>query len=148
MEHPAGEVLRAKYHARPRDRDLLGVENGRYLAESVANCWACHTQRDMRTGALTGPRYAGATGFQDDFDPKRSWSPPNITAGEKTGRLARFSEDQFVARFRAGQAIPGSPMPWQAFQQLTDDDVRSIYRFLKTLLPVERDVGPAVVYKN
>src|SRR5262245_14002039 len=55
------------------------VENGRYLVESVALCWACHTQRNMATGALSGPRFGGATGFIDDFDTTHSWSPPNIT---------------------------------------------------------------------
>ena len=35
------------------------VENGRYLVESVANCWACHTQRDNNTGAMVGPVSAG-----------------------------------------------------------------------------------------
>ena len=45
------------------------VENGRYLAESVALCWACHTQRDEATGALTGPRYGGATEFVEPSDP-------------------------------------------------------------------------------
>ena len=124
------------------------VESGRYLAENVSNCWACHTQRDMNTGAIVGPRYGGTTGFTDDFDPQRSWSPPNITAGATTGRLARYSEEQFMARFRAGRAIPGSPMPWQAFGGMSDDDLRSIYRFLRSLPPIEREVGPAVVEKR
>jgi len=56
-----------------------------------------------------------------------------------------MTEDQFVARFRQGRIIPGSPMPWQAFSQLADDDLRAIYRYLMTVPPVKRDVGPAVV---
>jgi len=119
------------------------IENGRYLAESVALCWACHTQRNMATGALAGPRYGGATGF--DAGPERSWSPPNITPDPETGRLGRMSEDQFVARFRAGRAVPGSPMPWPRYARMTDDDLRAIHRYLKTVPPVKRDVGPPVV---
>jgi mono/diheme cytochrome c family protein len=124
------------------------VENGRYLAGSVANCWACHTSRNPSTGALTGPLYGGATGVTDDFDPNRTWNPPNLTPDPMTGRSAIFTEDQFVARFRAGRRIPGSPMPWQAFRQMTDDDLRAIYRFLRTLPPVERDMGPPSVPKR
>ena len=45
---------------------------------------------------------------------------------------------------RAGEVLPGSPMPWQALRGMSDDDLRSIYRFLMSLPPVENDVGPAM----
>jgi mono/diheme cytochrome c family protein len=124
------------------------VENGRYLAGSVANCWACHTRRDPNTGELTGTLYGGNTELADDFDPKRTWHPPNLTPDPRTGRSAIYTEDKFVARFRAGRVIPGSPMPWQAFRLMTDDDIRAIYRFLRTLPPVENDVGQPFVIKR
>jgi mono/diheme cytochrome c family protein len=124
------------------------VERGRYLAGSVANCWACHTARNYNTGQLAGPMYAGTTGFTHEKDPSRSWNPPNLTPDPKTGRSAIFTEDNFVARFRAGTVIPGSPMPWQTFRLMTDDDIRAIYRFLRTLPPVANDVGPPFVAKH
>jgi len=122
------------------------VDNGRYLVESVAHCWSCHTQRNPNTGELTGPHLGGAT-MADDTNPKRTWAPPNLTS-DATGRLAKFSEDEFVARFRAGRAYPGSPMPWQGFQRLAEDDIRAIYRYLKTVPPVVNDVGPPFVDKR
>jgi mono/diheme cytochrome c family protein len=122
------------------------VENGKYLAESVTNCWACHTQRDMKTGALVGPRFGGAH-MPDDNNPKRMWAPPNLTNDPATGRLAKLSEDEFVARFRQGRVLPGSPMPWQGFRNMDEDDLRAIYRYLKSLPPVVNDVGPPVVDK-
>ncbi len=121
------------------------VETGRYLAESVSLCWACHTERSQMTGALTGPRFGGTTGFTEADDPAHSWSPPNITSDPGTGRLGKMTEDDFVARFRQGRLIPGSPMPWQAFARMAEDDLRSIYRYLETVPPVKRDVGPPVV---
>ena len=121
------------------------VETGRYLAESVSLCWACHTKRSQMTGAITGPRFGGTTGFTESDDAERSWSPPNITSDPETGRLAQMSEDQFVARFRQGRTLPGSPMPWQAFSRLAEDDLRAIYRYLKTVPPVKNDVGPPMV---
>jgi mono/diheme cytochrome c family protein len=120
------------------------VENGRYLTESVALCWACHTQRNPATGELVGARYAGATGFIEPDDPERTWSPPNITGDPETGRLGKMTEDEFVARFRAGRAIPGSPMPWQGLSRMEEDDLRAIYRYLKSLPPVKNDVGAPV----
>jgi mono/diheme cytochrome c family protein len=120
------------------------IENGRYIAESVANCWACHTQRDYRTGAMIGPHMGGAK-MPDDRNPKLTWAPPNLTSDPTTGRLARFSEDGFVERIREGRAYPGSPMPWEGFQKLDEDDLRAIYRYLKTLPPVVNETGPAFV---
>ena len=120
------------------------VENGRYLTESVALCWACHTQRNEATGELSGPRYGGATGFVEASDPGHVWAPPNITADPTTGRLGAMTEDEFVARFRLGRVLPASPMPWQGLQRLAEDDLRAIYRYLKTVPPATRDVGPPV----
>lgn len=141
MAHPVGPSSPPPAIA-PRG---ASVETGRYLVESVALCWACHTERSQMTGALTGPKFGGAKGFQETDDPSRSWSPPNITSDRETGRLGLLTEDQFVARFRQGRVIPGSPMPWQAFAQMHENDLRSIYRYLKTVPPVKRDNGPVMV---
>ena len=124
------------------------VETGLYLVRSVALCGACHTQRDENTGAYAGPPFGGATGFTVPDDDTHTWSPPNITNDPTTGRLAKFTEDEFVARMRAGRAIPGSPMLWQGYQRLDEDDLRSIYRYLQTVPPVVNDVGPAMVEKK
>jgi mono/diheme cytochrome c family protein len=120
------------------------VENGRYLVESVALCGACHTRRDRSTGAFVGQPFAGTNDFADDVVPGRVWAPPNITSG---GRLGNLTEDQFIVRFRAGRAIPGSPMPWQGFQQLDEEDLRAIYRYLMTVPKSTADVGPPFVEK-
>jgi mono/diheme cytochrome c family protein len=149
-----GKVLRATVLANPigpaepppaRAPRGVSIETGRYLVESVSLCWACHTQRSQMTGELTGPRFGGTTGFTEADDPDHSWSPPNITSDPKTGRLGTMTEDQFVARFRLGRVIPRSPMPWQAFARIAEDDLRAMYRYLKSVPPVTNDVGPAMV---
>lgn len=121
------------------------VETGRYLVESVSLCWACHTRRNPMTGALTGPRFGGTTGFREDGNPERTWSPPNITSDTETGRLGKLTEDQFVERFRQGRILPDSPMPWQAFSRMAEEDLRAVYRYLMTIPPVKHDVGPPMV---
>ena len=118
------------------------VENGRYLVESVMLCGTCHTQRDEKTGAFTGPHLAGSTNFLTSSDPPLSWSPPNITSDPETGKLGHLSEDEFILRFRAGRLLPHSPMPWQGFRNVAEDDLRAIYRYLMTVTPVHSDVGP------
>ncbi len=141
MAHPVGPSSPPPAVA-PRG---ASAETRHYLVESVALCWACHTERSQMTGALTGPRFAGTKGFQDDGNASRSWSHPNITSDPETGRLGRMTEDQFVARFRQGRVIPESPMPWQAFSRISEDDLRSIYRYLKSVPRVKRDNGPVMV---
>ena len=123
------------------------LENGRYLVESVALCWACHTERSPQTGELVGPRFGGSKGFEEPTDPGHLWAPPNITSDPTTGRVGQWSEDEFVARFRAGRLLPGSPMPWQGFSRMSDDDLRAMYRYLKSVPPVTLDVGPPVTDK-
>jgi len=118
------------------------TENGRYLVEYVALCGSCHTERNRATGQFTGPKFGGARDFENNG--KVSWSPPNITADAQTGRLGKLTEDEFVARFRAGRTLPDSPMPWQGFSKMDEDDLRAIYRYLKSVPPVTNDVGPAM----
>ena len=108
------------------------IERGAYLITAVANCAGCHTQRNMMTGAYTGPRLAGGSEMETEGQKPLKVTPPNIT-GDSGGRAALWTEDEFLARFRAGERIPGSPMPWLAFSRMSDDDVRAIYRYLKTV---------------
>ena len=141
LSQPVGPATTPPARA-PRD---LSVETGRYLVESVALCWACHTERSQFTGALTGPRFGGTKGFTEVDDPAHTWSPPNITSDPTTGRLGQMTEDQFVARFRQGRVLAGSPMPWQSFSRMDENDLRSIYRYLKSIPPIKRDNGPPMV---
>lgn len=106
------------------------AERGAYLVNAVANCAGCHSKRSMVTGAYTGPRLAGGSEMESSANSGVKLTPPNITAD---GRPGQWTEDEFVARFHAGERIPGSPMPWQAFRRIKDDDLRAIYRYLKTV---------------
>lgn len=123
-----------------------GIETGRYLAGSVSNCWACHTERNQSTGELMGPRYAGARFMPGGAGTDTTWAPPNLTPDPRTGRLLQLAldEDGFVERMRAGRLLPGSPMPWDTYRRMSEDDLRSVYRFLMSLPAVEHDVGPSV----
>lgn len=124
------------------------VENGRYLVEDVARCASCHTQRSHATGEFTGAHLAGAKAeFDTGSHPTHMWSPRNLTNAPHTGYIAKVSEDVFVARFRAGRIYADSPMPWDHFRDMGEDDLRAIYRYLKTVPPVEFDPGPSTFDK-
>jgi mono/diheme cytochrome c family protein len=124
------------------------VENGRYLAHSVAACVSCHTARSMMTGAYTGPAFAGSEGMPVEGRPDLVVVPPNLTPDSATGRIAGWSEDAFIGRFRAGRAVEQSPMPWEFYGRMSDDDLRAIYRYLRTVPAVHNETGPVIRKKS
>jgi mono/diheme cytochrome c family protein len=126
----------------------IGVERGRYLANGLASCVGCHTERSMATGAFTGPAFAGGGPMHDEQDPNQELVPPNLTPDSATGRIASWTEETFVARFRSPGAYPGSPMPWSYFNRTSDEDLKSIYQYLKSLAPVQRETGPSARPKS
>ncbi len=115
------------------------VERGEYLVNSVGECAGCHTLRDLRTGAFIGPHLGGGFEFPSDVDPTLVFTPPNLTS-DPTGITGQATEDQFVWRFRQGAMIPESIMPWQAFGLMHEDDIRAIYRYIRTVPPVRNEV--------
>ena len=120
-------------------------ESGEYLATSLASCDSCHTKRNLLTGAFESPRFSGGMVFP--LDKERILVTPNLTPA-KAGRITSWTEEQFVGRFGAGVGVPGTHMPWRQYQTLTESDLRAIYRYLRSLEPVERDPGPTLQTKT
>jgi mono/diheme cytochrome c family protein len=120
------------------------IAYGGYLVESVAQCAGCHTDRSMTDGSEIGPRLAGGWLRKSDEYPGVTLVTPNLTPDPQTGRMAKWSEEAFVARFRAGKTYPESDMPWSFYAKMTDDDLRAIYRYLHSLAPVRKDTGQSV----
>jgi mono/diheme cytochrome c family protein len=117
---------------------------GAYLAKSLGGCSACHTARSLKTGQYLSPFFSGGLQFRSQLNPENMYVSPNLTPDEATGHIARWSEEDFIKRFRAGLVVPDSPMPWGGFSRMTDTDLRALYRFLRSLPPVSHDVGPTL----
>ena len=121
------------------------AEYGSYLANSVANCVGCHTERDMKTGKFIGVPFAGGMQFEPDaLSGGYAFISPNLTPDLKTGIMATWDEQTFVRRFKNNRVHKGSPMPWGAYSRINDLEVKAIYRFLKTLAPVENQIEKIV----
>lgn len=121
------------------------VARGAYLARGPANCVGCHTETDpMNDMAFVAPEFSGGGAHPQGSDPSMVFVPPNLTPDPGTGAIASWTEDQFVARFRAGRSYPETIMPWESYGQVGDADLRSIWRFLRSLEPVAHDVGPSL----
>lgn len=127
------------------------VERGRYLAEGAAACIGCHSGLDMGAAeVIPGTEFAGSgepmEGELED-DPNE-YRAPNLTPDPETGIAGKWTEEQFLARMKAGRVHRGSPMPWNHFASMQDDDIKAIWLFLQTVPPVKNDTGPTVVPKG
>ncbi|MEY3397522.1 MAG: hypothetical protein RL220_116, partial [Bacteroidota bacterium] len=113
---------------------------GSYLANYVANCRGCHTNRDLKTGAYIGEYYAGGFEMPSVMQPGKAVVTPNITPDPETGKIYGWSQEKFIQRMRHGRIVPISEMPWEQFNQMSDNDLKAIYAYLQTLKPVKNEV--------
>lgn len=116
------------------------AEYGRYLATGPALCADCHTPRGGLQQAHDRDRL-----FAGDATPPKTFpaNPANLTPDPETG-IGRWSEDDFLRTLRTGVNPRGDSlhafMPWRQVRRMTDDDLRAIYRYLRTLPPIRNEV--------
>ena len=123
---------------------------GKYLANSVANCRGCHTERDLMTGAFIGDELAGGFPFEvfnqnGEIVKGKHLISPNLTTDAETGIMASWTESEFINRFRTGRIIEGSPMPWGPFSRMSDLELKAIYRYLSSVDPIKRKIPSGVL---
>jgi hypothetical protein len=104
------------------------------------------TLPELPTG-LIGPQGWGAV-TSNDFT---AWSGPwgtsfskNLTPDSATG-LGSWNEKMFIKAIRTGKDMGEGrailpPMPWPEFRNMTDEDLASIFTYLRTLPPIENAV--------
>ena len=111
------------------------IERGRYLAV-ITGCNDCHTARFGPSGGkLPQAQWllGDAVGFRG---PWGTTYPANLRLS-----FSRMTEDEWVKIARTVEYRP--PMPWFALREMTEVDLRSIYRFVRTLQPLG---SPAPAY--
>jgi hypothetical protein len=154
--------------ATPIAKENGRVQRGKYLV-SAMGCSSCHTPKTAGSkgprsdesrflaghpeGSALGPPPRLGTGpwvSVTSWD-TTAWSGPwgvsysaNLTPDENTG-IGSWSEDTFVRALRTGRHMGVSrpilpPMPWGSFRNLADEDLRSIYAYLRTVPPVRNRV--------
>jgi hypothetical protein len=64
--------------------------------------------------------------------------------------LGNYTEDQFLMTIREGKKqgrgralLP--PMPWMVYGKMTDEDLKSIYAYLRTIKPLRNRVPDPVI---
>jgi mono/diheme cytochrome c family protein len=148
------------------------VERGKYLV-TVGGCNDCHTpwklgekgpepdlsrmlsghQESMKlppppvlppgpwgaTAALTMTAWAGLWGVS---------YTSNLTPDQETG-IGAWSEESFIRAMRTGQHLGGGrpilpPMPWNWVGKMTDEDLKAIFAYLKSVPPIKNKVPDPV----
>jgi cytochrome c553 len=148
------------------------VERGKYLVTAMG-CNDCHTpwklgekgpEPDM-TRMLSGhpegmklpPSPAlppGPWGITAALT-MTAWSGPwgtshttNLTPDPETG-LGALSEENFVQAIRTGKHLGAGrdilpPMPWPMYRNLSDEDLKAIFAYLKSIPPIKNKVPDPV----
>jgi hypothetical protein len=93
----------------------------------------------MATIAATGTAYSGPWGLS---------FAANLTPDMETG-LGRWSETDFVQTVRTGRHLGRGrpvlpPMPIPVYSQMTDDDLKAVFAYLKSLPPLRNKVPEPV----
>lgn len=123
--------------------DAATVERGRYLAEHVAACAACHTDRSPADHAVeTGPRWAGGLHMHEEMrGVPGTVVSTNLTADPATG-LAAWTDAEILRAVREGRARDGRAlvpiMPYRNYRRMSDRDAAAVVAFLRTLAPRPR----------
>jgi hypothetical protein len=152
--------------------ETAAVKRGEYLVKSMG-CWDCHTphklgeqgpEPDMSMWLAGHPADAALPSAPEPAGPwvasvaatMTAWAGPwgvsytaNLTPDSETG-LGEWTEQQFIDTMRTGrrqgrgrQILP--PMPWPAISNLTDDDLKSIFAYLRAIPRVRNRVPDPVV---
>lgn len=114
---------------------------GAYLANHVGLCGECHTPRTgLRAEADKSRLFAGMANPPKGFPA----NPSNLTPDNETG-IGSWSEADFVKTIRTGVDPKGAHlhpfMPWKENARMSDEDLRAIYLYLRTVPPI-RNVVP------
>jgi len=148
------------------------VERGKYLVTAMG-CNDCHTpwklgekgpepdMTRMLSGHPEGMKLppppalpAGPWGITAALT-MTAWSGPwgvshttNLTPDPETG-LGALSEENFVQSIRTGKHLGAGrdilpPMPWPMYRNLSDEDLKAIFAYLKSIPPIKNKVPDPV----
>ncbi len=126
--------------------DPSSKDYGAYMVNATG-CIECHT-REQHGQIIPELAFSGGREFMmPDGSMLRS---PNITPDNTTG-IGAWTEDVFMVMFKhyadSGYVLPGvakgaynTIMPWTSYAHMTDQDLRAIYNYLRSLPPQQNKV--------
>jgi len=148
------------------------AERGKYLVTAMG-CNDCHTPwkmgpngpepdmtrflsghpEDAKLGPVPKPQggwlFAGSADFTAWAGPWGISYTANLTPDQNTG-LGIWTEQIFVDAIRLGKHMGKTrpilpPMPWPAFKNLSDDDLKAIFAYLRTIPAITNHVPDPII---
>jgi mono/diheme cytochrome c family protein len=110
---------------------------GKYLV-TIAGCEDCHTPQDAHGQEIAGMNFAGGSVLEE---PGVKAAAANLTP-DASG-ISYYDEATFLKAMRAGYvgARRLSPaMPFAFYGNMTDEDLKAIFAYLRTVKPVKHRV--------
>jgi hypothetical protein len=125
------------------------IARGRYIATAIQGC-GCHRRERPDGSKDENWHYAGSPNPAPPAGPPANagWSSPrwkkiyarNITPDRETG-IGNWTEADFILSMKTGLTPDGrvldAQMPWDAFQKITDRDLKSLWAYLRTIKPIK-----------
>jgi len=147
------------------------IERGKYLV-TTAGCNDCHTPWKMGPAGPEPDMSRMLSGHPAEAKlppppalppgpwaivttPLSAWSGPwgisftaNLTPDEETGTGA-WDEKTFIQAIRTGKHLGAGrdilpPMPWQMYRHFTDEDLKAIFAYLRSIPPIKNKVPDPV----
>jgi mono/diheme cytochrome c family protein len=137
--HPLGPLAHV-----PEPDNSDRVAYGKYLV-TIGHCEECHTPHDEHGESMPGMAFAGGVDMSGPWgpDPKKIIPVSSLNLTPDPSGLSYFDEKMFISVIRTGKvnARPlASIMPWSFFRNLSEEDLRAIFAYLRTLKPVQHRV--------
>lgn len=127
------------------EKTAARLERGKYLAEHVAVCIDCHSDRDWTK--FSGPIVEGsegAGGFR--FGPELGFPGTIYSKNITPAGIGSMTDGQLLHTITTGIGKDGSAlfplMPYHAYANAADEDLYAIIAYIRTLKPIEREVPP------
>ncbi|RYF74018.1 MAG: cytochrome c [Cytophagaceae bacterium] len=120
------------------------VAFGRYTADAIGDCFACHSadlvDQDKIHPHRTKGYYGGGIEMVGEGGSKVITS--NLTFDEQTGIAKKYSRSQFIKAVKTGVRPDGSilKLPMEPKMVLSDREVGAIYDYLKTVPTIHNDI--------
>jgi mono/diheme cytochrome c family protein len=151
------------------DKDIQ-ITRGKYLV-SIGGCNDCHTPLKMTEAGPVpdmsrllsghpektvlpppslkpGPWFAATAGMTAWAGPWGISYASNLTPDKHTG-MGVWTEKMFLTAMKTGKHMGAGrpilpPMPWQSLANMTDDDLKAVYVYLRSLPPFPNQVPEPV----
>lgn len=118
------------------------AERGRYIVVSTG-CVGCHAGNGDKGPDLA--HYLAGGGLKL-VDHDGTYVTRNLTPDKETG-IGSWTEEMFIKALRTGMHLGAAagrpilpPMPWADFRNFTDDDLKAIFAFLKSVPAIHNPV--------